>query len=204
VKRIERNQNLSVYAFRSLAYLDDGHCKLVSRSGNEFKSFAALNLALPLECGAQVAVLDGEIVCLDKTGTSQFTNLLFRRGEPRYYAFDLLFSNGEDFRYLLLADRKHRLHDLLASKGERLLYCDHVESKGEELFHLACQRDLEGVVAKRKFDPYLPSASWLKIRNRKYSQWLGREELFEQERHEEPVAGWHTCAIACAGLETII
>ena len=59
--------------FRSLAYLEDGHCKLVSRNGNEFKSFAALNLALPLECGAQDAVLDGEIVCLDKTGTSQFT-----------------------------------------------------------------------------------------------------------------------------------
>jgi hypothetical protein len=35
-----------------------------------------------------------------------------------------------------------------------------------KLFHLVCQRDLEGV-AKRKFDPYLPSASWLKIRNRK-------------------------------------
>ena len=118
--------------------------------------------------------------------------------------FDLLFSNGEDFRYLLLADRKHRLHDLLASKGERLLYCDHVEGMGEELFHLVCQRDLEGVVAKRKFDPYLPSASGLKIRNRKYSQWVGREELFERERHQEPVPGWHSCALACAGLETII
>jgi len=75
---------------------------------------------------------------------------------------------------------------------------------GEELFHLVCQRDLEGVVAKRKFDAYLPSASWLKIRNRKYSQWVGREELFERERHKEPVSGWHACAIACAGLETII
>ena len=84
--------------FRSLAYLEHGHCKLISRNGNEFKSFAALNLALPLDCGAQVAVLDGEIVCLDKTGTSQFTNLLFRRGEPRYYAFDLPFCNGEDLR----------------------------------------------------------------------------------------------------------
>jgi hypothetical protein len=30
---------------------------------------------------------------------------------------------------------------------------------GEELFYLVCMRDLEGVVAKRKIDPYLPSAS---------------------------------------------
>ena len=97
-----------------------------------------------------------------------------------------------------------RAQGLVPTNGERLLHCDHVEGMGEKLFHLVCQRDLEGVVAKRKVDPYLPSASWLKIRNRKYSQWLGREELFERERHKEPVAGWHTCAIACAGLETII
>ena len=35
----------------------------------------------------------------------------------------------------------------------------------------------------RKGDPYLPDhANWLKIRNRNYSQWVGREELLEQER----------------------
>jgi bifunctional non-homologous end joining protein LigD len=101
-------------------------------------------------------------VCLDQTGTSQFTNLLFRRGEPRYYAFDLLFSNGEDLLSLPLADRKHRLVSLIPGNGERLLYCDHIDSKGEELFDLACQRDLEGIVAKRKLDPYLPRTSWLK------------------------------------------
>jgi bifunctional non-homologous end joining protein LigD len=161
--------------FRSLAYLEDGHCRLVSRNGNEFKSFPALNLALPLECRIQNAVLDGEIVCLDKMGTSQFRHLLFRRDEPRYYAFDLLYSNGEDLRYLPLADRKHRLHGLVPTNVERLLYCDHVEGMGEVLFHLVCQHDLEGIVAKRKFDPYLldRSTSWLKIRNRNYSQWVG-------------------------------
>jgi len=186
--------------FRALAYLEDKQCRLISRNGNEFKSFPALNLALPQECHAQNAVLDGEIVCLDKTGNSQFKDLLFRRGDPRYCAFDLLFSNGEDLRYLPLADRKHRLRGLIPSNGERLLYCDHVEGMGEELFHLVCQRDLEGIVAKRKFDPYLldRSVSWLKIRNRSYSQFVGREELFERERHKEPIAGWHSCVIACA------
>ena len=79
---------------------------------------------------------------MDKTGTSQFRNLLFRQGEPRYYAFDLLFCNGEDLRYLPLTDRKQRLHGLVPTNGERLLYCDHVEGMGEELFHLVCQRDL--------------------------------------------------------------
>jgi ATP-dependent DNA ligase len=85
------------------------------------------------------------------------SGLLFRRGEPRYYAFDQLFRNGEDLCYLHLADRKHRLSDLISDNSERLLYCDHVEGMGEDMFHLICQRDLEGIVAKHKFDPYVPS-----------------------------------------------
>ena len=36
------------------------------------------------------ATLDGEIVCLDKQGKSQFYSLMFRRGPARFYAFDLL------------------------------------------------------------------------------------------------------------------
>jgi hypothetical protein len=40
-----------------------------------------------------------------------------------------------------------------------------------------------------------------KIRNRNYSQMVGREELFERDRHSEPVPGWHSCELACAGVE---
>src|SRR5690348_11293452 len=92
--------------FRSLAFIEDGHAKLVSRNGNEFSSFPELNISLPLECRAQAAVLDGEIVCLDDTGQTNFENLLFHRGEPRFYAFDLLSSEGEDLRFLPLEERK--------------------------------------------------------------------------------------------------
>jgi bifunctional non-homologous end joining protein LigD len=60
-----------------------------------------------------------------------------------------------------------------------LLYCDHVQGEGERLFELACQEDLEGILAKRKDDPYIAEhVRWLKIRNTGYSQWVGREELF--------------------------
>src|SRR5438034_5838595 len=41
---------------------------------------------------------------------------------------------------------------------------------------------------------------WYKILNREYSQKDGREELFERERHSEPVAGWHSCVLACEAL----
>jgi hypothetical protein len=54
-----------------------------------------------------------------------------------------------------------------------------------------------------KFGPYVAdreSSTWVKVLNRGYSQKQSREELFERERHKEPVAGWHACVLACAEL----
>jgi bifunctional non-homologous end joining protein LigD len=110
--------------------------------------------------------------------------------------------NGEDLRYLPLSDRKLRLRAVVPRRTERLLYCDHVQAEGEGLFRLACEHDLEGIVAKHKGHPYLPDreTSWFKIRNREYSQWVGREELFERERGGIPdQLGWDASAAACAG-----
>src|SRR5207248_7323497 len=112
------------------------------------------------------------------------------------------FRNGEDVRYLPLTDRKLRLRRVVKKKSERLLYCDHVEGDGEGLFRLACERDLEGIVAKRNSEPYLAEhATWLKIRNRNYSQWAGREELFEREHEADPdFRVWHGCVLACESV----
>jgi hypothetical protein len=110
---------------------------------------------------------------------------------------------GENLRYLPLSDRKHRLKGIVPHWGQRLLYCDHIDGMGGTLFQLACERDLEGIVAKRQFDPYLldGSASWLKIKNSNYSQWAGREELFDRERSTDPDGwGWESCAIACESV----
>jgi len=41
------------------------------------------------------AVLDGELVCLEQDGRSQFNQLVFKRAEPHFYTFDLLWLNGE-------------------------------------------------------------------------------------------------------------
>jgi ATP-dependent DNA ligase len=42
------------------------------------------------------------------------------------------------------------------------------------------QRDLEGIVAKRKSDPYRCGVRWWKIKNPAYSQADGRHELFNR------------------------
>jgi len=111
-------------------------------------------------------------------------------------------------RYSPLTERKQKLRSILPTRSERILYCDHVEGDGESLFQLACDSDLEGIVAKRKFDPYIEKqASWLKIRNTSYSQWEGREELFGRERESDPdFSLWDDCVRACsesgAGIST--
>ena len=137
--------------FRSLAVIQNGRCQLISRNGHPFNSFDTLRKALVAPSEGQT-VFDGEIVCLDKRGRPQFNDLLFHRGEPCFFAFDLLMSNGRDLRSERLTDRKHELRRLLskapASVSSRMVYVDHVEHHGTALFQRVCEMDLEGIVAK--------------------------------------------------------
>jgi bifunctional non-homologous end joining protein LigD len=134
--------------FRALLHSDNDGVRLVSRNGNTFKSFPGLCEGLARDLKGRRCVLDGEIVCIDPDGKPQFRDLLFRRAEPVFYTFDILwdeharsdeeeetckFRNGEDLRYLLLIDRKLRLRAVVPKRGERLLYCDHIDADGEGL-----------------------------------------------------------------------
>jgi ATP-dependent DNA ligase len=69
-------------------------------------------------------------------------------------------------------------------KRSRILYLDHVEGDGRLLFEQIVRMDLEGIVCKRKDSPYKvtdkPSRHWIKVKNSRYSQLEGREELFER------------------------
>src|SRR5262249_24082047 len=62
-----------------------------------------------------------------------------------------------------------------------------VEGDGRLLFEQVVRLDLEGIVCKRKDSPYKvtekPSRCWIKVKNSRYSQLEGREELFERSRH---------------------
>jgi len=190
--------------FRALCVVQPGRAQLISRNGNPFASYSdlAASIAADLNCQCKT-IFDGEIVCLDKRGRPQFKNLLFRRGDPRFYAFDILMTDEKDLRRERLVDRKQELRRLFARvpATSALKYADHVEGAGVSLFQRVCKMDLEGIVAKQKSAPYVDSrkeTTWVKILNPNYSQREGREELFERDRYKEPVAGWHSCTIACA------
>jgi ATP-dependent DNA ligase len=163
-------------------------------------------VAIPGDVRARQAVIDGEIVCLDAQGRSRFNDLLFHRGEACFVAFDLLWCAGKDLRRLALIERKLRLRSVVRGNAERILYANHVEERGEDFFSLACQHDLEGIVAKHRDGAYLSDSeetSWLKIRNRAYSQMQGRNELFDRlegkRREATETDGWAGCVLVCAG-----
>ena len=189
--------------FRALAVVRDGDCQLISRNGNAFKSFAGLRVGLSSDLRVRSAVLDGEIACLDSSGRSVFDDLFFRRREPVFIAFDILSVGGDDLRFLPLYERKRELRRVMKSRPLRSLYCSHVERTGVALFNAACQHDLEGIVAKWKYGPYVAGreeTTWWKIRNRQYSQWEGRSEMFERPHEPRPAdfIGWDACCAAMA------
>ena len=189
--------------FRALAVIEHGRTRLISRNGHPFASFSALAESISDSLPNVRAVIDGEICSLDRRGRPQFKNLLFRRGNPPcFFAFDLL-TYGKDLRTERLLDRKQELRRLLARACAPLKYTEYINGHGMALFQRVCELDLEGIVAKQKLGPYVTereASTWFKILNREYSQKDGREELFERERHQEPVAGWHSCELACAGV----
>jgi bifunctional non-homologous end joining protein LigD len=114
--------------FRSLAYLENGHCRLVSRRRNTYKSFEVLREALS-GLRAQSAILDGEIVCLDSNGVSQFKELLYRRGRAVLFAFDLVWLDGVDHAKLHSLNARKSCKDLSSAANARKSFIPNMSSE---------------------------------------------------------------------------
>jgi bifunctional non-homologous end joining protein LigD len=104
------------------------------------------------------AIIDGEIVALDKSGAPNFAALQAALSEQNtddlvFYVFDLLFEGGDDLRALALVERKGRLEKLLsarkAGKAARIRFVEHFETGGDAVLRSACKLSLEGIVSKR-------------------------------------------------------
>jgi len=165
--------------FRAVAYVEGGTCRLVSRNWNAFKTFEPLATAIAQELAGRSAILDGEIVHPGRDGRPMFYELMRRRGPFCFYAFDLLWLDGLDLRERPLSERKTLLRKMLPRNPKALVYVQHFAS-GTDLFRVICERDMEGVVAKQASAKYTPEATtWVKIKNRQYSQAVGREDFFQ-------------------------
>jgi bifunctional non-homologous end joining protein LigD len=168
--------------FRAVAYVEDGACRLVSRNRNAFKTFEPLAQAIAQDLSGRSAILDGEIVRPGPDGRPLFYELMRRRGPFCFYAFDLLWLDGSDLRQQPLLERKRALRKLVPLSPQAVRYVEHVAS-GTDLFRAICELDMEGIVAKQAAGLYTPErTSWVKIKNRAYSQAVGRSDFFDRRR----------------------
>jgi bifunctional non-homologous end joining protein LigD len=168
--------------FRALAVIENGRCRFFSRNKHRLTGFRDLAEAIVKELNVESAILDGELVATDGRGRTVFAALMQRSRTVRYYSFDLMWLNGEDLRRLPLRRRKEKLKQVMPSRSPHLLYVDHTKGAGTELYRLACQLDLEGIVAKKADSPYddMAKGNWIKIKNPSYSQKEGRGDWFKR------------------------
>jgi bifunctional non-homologous end joining protein LigD len=181
--------------YRLLCWIDHGKVHLVTRSGLDWTDrFPAVAREVG-RLGVETALLDGELVALDKAGASSFPMLQTALTNGRdatltLYLFDLLHLNGWDLRPCALADRKRVLSELADWRG-MLRYSDHHTGDPARLHYKACEMGLEGTVCKRADAPYRAGRGpgWVKVKC------LGREEFV--------VLGWTTPGGSRTGLGSL-
>jgi bifunctional non-homologous end joining protein LigD len=167
--------------YRAIAFIENGSVRLVSRNQNELTARYPELKDMPEFINAKTAILDGEVVALDPDGRASFSLMQqrtgFRPGGHRaaakadvpvlYYAFDLLYLDGYDWRRMPLEERKTKLASIVTT-GDSLRYSDHYAAEGKALFEIARDKKLEGILAKKRNSCYEErrSREWLKIKIR--------------------------------------
>ena len=153
---------------RCLAIRDGGGVSLMSRTARRMNDqFPELVRALEREPSRDF-IADGEVVAFEGRVTS-FARLQqrARKRVPVFlYVFDLPRHEGHDLRALPLRERKARLRRALRFEGPVRLNPHRNGEHGEEVYREACEKGLEGVIAKRADSPYRGGRSrdWLKLK----------------------------------------
>lgn len=171
--------------YRMQLRVDEGEAVLRTRKGldwsEKFSEIISASAKLP-DC-----MVDGEIVALDENGAPDFAALqaALSDGDSRnliFFAFDLLFIEGEDLRKRPLSERKQRLKELLEEQPRtvtsRLRYVEHFETAGDAVLESACRMNLEGIISKQLDAPYRSGrvGDWMKAKCR--------------AGHEVVIGGW--------------
>jgi bifunctional non-homologous end joining protein LigD len=153
--------------------------RLTSRTTRDMTAQFPELIDLHRQLAARNAVVDGEIVALDRNGRPSFERMQDRfhrtpeelarnkgRVPVQFLAFDLLWLDGQPLLDLPLVERRARLVEVLVeTKDIRLSQV--VEGAGKAFFDQVKELQLEGIVAKRAASPYRPgtrSHDWRKVK----------------------------------------
>jgi bifunctional non-homologous end joining protein LigD len=164
---------------RILGRFDGQNVHLLSRYGHDDSLWFPEILGALKESLSKPALVDGEIVSLDKKGKSEFRMLqqrfhlrdpqeIARRAKqfPAYfYLFDLIYTARYDIRSLPLVERKKLLRKAV-KWSERIRWTEFNPRNGVRLFREACRRGEEGIIGKRLASSYVSkrSGDWVKIK----------------------------------------
>ena len=159
--------------YRMQLRVEDGKVSLKTRKGldwtEKFGAVAKEAQSLP------DALIDGEIVALDRDGVPEFSALQAALSEGKtskliFFAFDLLFLEDMDLRRLPLRERKARLKTLLEENGceKSIRYVEHFEVDGTAVMESARELKLEGIISKKLDASYHSgrTESWTKAKAR--------------------------------------
>ena len=97
-----------------------------------------------------------------------------RKLSTHRFLFDLLWSDGRDHTGGTAVQRRERLQEIITPVPD-IQVGGYLESRGRDLFQLAKERGLEGIIAKRKSSIYRPgkrSPDWLKIKSRPQQEFV--------------------------------
>lgn len=152
--------------YRAITEIRDGTVTVRSRSGRDVtREYSALaDLATLLD--GHDAVLDGELVALDRHGITNFSK--FQSGaDYEYRIFDVLYLDGVSLLRKTYDDRR-RVLDALAAAVPGLNVPDQLPGDGDDALAHSREQGWEGVVAKRRDSVYLPGkrgSGWVKAKN---------------------------------------
>ncbi|MGD0306857.1 MAG: non-homologous end-joining DNA ligase, partial [Candidatus Acidiferrales bacterium] len=162
---------------RVLSFVDGGKTRLFARSGRDISREYPELAALAKQVRARRAILDGEIVVLDRDGRSNFQRLQSRFGvqnppgelqqqaPPTLYLFDLVYCDGYDLRRTPLVERKKLLTEIVRT-SDQVRISEHQAGEGRKLYAVAMEKGLEGIIGKRAQSAYPDgrSTEWLKFK----------------------------------------
>lgn len=159
--------------YRVLARIEGGDVKLFTRNGHDWTSKLK---TLARELGTlnlPSAWLDGEIVIVDKDGSTDFQALQNafdsdRTDAIQFFVFDVPYYAGHDLRQVALVERRDLLRRLFDEHNvsAHLRFSESFEAGPEEILSAACRLRLEGLIGKRVDAPYVSarSPSWIKLK----------------------------------------
>ena len=164
---------------RTICYIKGGKVTLYSRNQKEMTARYPEMRDMPKWIDAKEAILDGEIIVVNKAGTASFQDLQARFGVTDMdvirhltksqkivmYVFDLLYVDGYNLMGSRLLDRKEALKKILKKRAS-FQVAPHNFKDGIKRFRAAEKKKLEGIVAKNAESPYVQKRSneWLKIK----------------------------------------